>query len=613
MALNTVFSSYLNRTRSSGFALFALSFAVIFAAGCIPPKPFFGPAPGPYDTTQYVTFDLPSGTSLVYYTLDGSTPTDNCLVYDGSPIEISSTSVIKVKHCQGCNELGLEGRSLELGSYRINGGGSAQGPSCTQDWYSIQSVDTTDCVARNIAANAESLEYVACEAIANANAGQRWNFKALTVDSAVNDVSIQVDGENGCLTASPTKAASVMPCVANSAEQQWLLEESNSNPGIFTIKSKHEYVGDVGVAFCLASTSTMGVPELTDCSTVNQHSLKWQLYLEGAVAESSIGVSLPPYPVWSGTIIEQDARVLDELAAEYAAEVGLGAMNMPSFLYGWLPAHVLDIIIASPDPVAASEEYLWLFHLSGYFGGVWLRGELDSAQPGTLLSHVRFPPSETAFKRLAADTQKAYNKLLLGDASILSFNDASFLPSGFSSNPIFDGVVDNFGYNQGYMLQILEDPPAGLITPPAFDVVCSGALSCQYATPKLQALAGLQSVAADLNDGIKPAYTSLAAKIQPVQDSAELRGRNVWNGYLSVQGFPQNEYELLLDLSSGFLQNLNVAALLSAKGVVEDDVDTARKAVVANTLMTVWLTGYASGLPHGRDPNDVPVFEMDFP
>ena len=40
-----------------------------------------------------------------------------------------------------------------------------------------------------------------------------------------------------------------------------------------------------------------------------------------------------------------------------------------------------------------------------------------------------------------------------------------------------------------------------------------------------------------------------------------MRGRAVWSSGLSVQGFPQEEYEQLLELSAYFLQGTQAAAL----------------------------------------------------
>ena len=52
---------------------------------------------------------------------------------------------------------------------------------------------------------------------------------------------------------------------------------------------------------------------------------------------------------------------------------------MKRFLFAAVPVALFDQIFASSDPgelpLASS---LWLFHLSGYYGGVWLRGAWTS-------------------------------------------------------------------------------------------------------------------------------------------------------------------------------------------------------------------------------------------
>src|SRR5438477_616955 len=92
-----------------------------------------------------------------------------------------------------------------------------------------------------------------------------------------------------------------------------------------------------------------------------------------------------------------------------------------------------------------------------------------------------------------------------------------------------------FGYNQGYLLQIVEKPPAGLSAPADF-VTCppaaaDGPLYCDYRTSKLAALHRFDSVSRRLRDG-DAAYSALEQRIAPLQEAAIARGRMVWDGQL---------------------------------------------------------------------------------
>ena len=60
------------------------------------PKPEFSVAPGQYSSTQYVEISIPEGTQ-VFYTTDGSTPTQNSKPYNGERLEIVFTAVIRAR------------------------------------------------------------------------------------------------------------------------------------------------------------------------------------------------------------------------------------------------------------------------------------------------------------------------------------------------------------------------------------------------------------------------------------------------------------------------------------------------------------------------------------
>ena len=59
-------------------------------------KPAFSVAPGQYTSAQYVEISIPEGTQ-VYYTTDGSTPTQNSTAYNGERLELNFTTVIRAR------------------------------------------------------------------------------------------------------------------------------------------------------------------------------------------------------------------------------------------------------------------------------------------------------------------------------------------------------------------------------------------------------------------------------------------------------------------------------------------------------------------------------------
>jgi hypothetical protein len=171
-----------------------------------------------------------------------------------------------------------------------------------------------------------------------------------------------------------------------------------------------------------------------------------------------VKVELPDHPFFPGTIMERDPALLDELA-------GASSHVMTRFLFGNAPAELFDRIFASDAPgTLPTGGYLWVFHLSGYFGGVWLRDELARSGHNEAIAGFSVTPSEEAFVQETDLAARALTAAAGGREEVLAYAEASLFDSEH-------GLVDTFGYNEGYLLQIVERPPEGLTTPPGL-VVC---------------------------------------------------------------------------------------------------------------------------------------------
>jgi hypothetical protein len=314
-----------------------------------------------------------------------------------------------------------------------------------------------------------------------------------------------------------------------------------------------------------------------------------------AVSEVTVTVELGEYPLWPNPAIVEDRPSLDALAAAYVHALGGGETpDMPRFLYGRVAVAAFDAVFAGRAPETTST--LWQFWVSGYFGGVWLRSEIDRAQPGTsTIGGIETAPTEDAFLVIAGAANDALVAIDAGGEELVSYCDAALLPSEGGGGGFVNGLVENFGYNQGYMLQILEQPPEGLVTPDTYQIECRGTLSCTYASPKLDALADL--VARATGDDYDTRRTAFA----DVEDGAIARGRAVWSGGLSVAGFPQRSYEQLLDVSSSYLETVHATTLACLITSVEADSELGARAALANACMNVWLAGYQTGLLEGRE------------
>jgi hypothetical protein len=324
-----------------------------------------------------------------------------------------------------------------------------------------------------------------------------------------------------------------------------------------------------------------------------------------------VRVELTEYPYFAGTAMAPNPAMLDELASDYGSRQSENERVITRFLFAEVPVVLFDRIFSAEDPQKLPlDSYLWLYHLSGYYGGLWLRGELLKSGHNRMIENVNLPQSEEQFTTEVDDAARILERA--AGADVLAYNEQSLYdqPNPDDEHTPIRGLVDLFGYNEGYMLQIMEKPPSGLVTPKDL-VACpsdpaDGPLFCRYQTSRLGALRTFDPVATKLQDG-DGVYGELARKIAPIQEPGISRGRMVWDGQLDVQGFEQPAYEQLLDISSAFLETVQATALATVQAVAERDEVVGRQAATANAMMTVWLRSYIVGLTDGR-PIGLPTF-----
>ena len=300
-------------------------------------------------------------------------------------------------------------------------------------------------------------------------------------------------------------------------------------------------------------------------------------------------LTLPVYPFWPHPALEADPKLLDALLQEQRGDDALG------FLLGVAPMRVFGRICAEPVELLPGRSFLWLMHVSGYFGGVWLRAEIRRAQPGGMLEQAGQVPTREAF---AATLERAGQGLAAAQE-----DDAAALAQ---IEGVLPELIAGFGYNQGYLLQILEAPPEGLRAPAGL-LVPRGPLWCDYGRPRLGALPALRDVSERLALPPDAAWRELAALLDESLEAEVARGRSVWSSGLSVRGFPQESYERLLDVSSSFLEIAQATVLLAVRALALRDGAGARRAALAWACTVPWLGSYAQGLMDNRhDASPVP-------
>jgi hypothetical protein len=219
---------------------------------------------------------------------------------------------------------------------------------------------------------------------------------------------------------------------------------------------------------------------------------------------------------------------------------------------------------------------------------VWLRRELALAQPDAPLLGVDVLPDAEAFAQLTTAQSAALHAAQGEDGEALAFAASRC-----------DHHLEGYGYNHGYLTEILANPPVGLASPTAF-LVAPGLLDARYAVDEVRGL-----------DALRDRFATAAGELDRAdmlakQADAHARGRAVWSTGLSVQGFPQEEYDRLLELSAYFLQGTQAAALAMVLASTASDVELARRAAALDALLEPWSVSYRMGLLDGRDDRRLP-------
>ena len=234
-----------------------------------------------------------------------------------------------------------------------------------------------------------------------------------------------------------------------------------------------------------------------------------------------MNVELTEYPYFAGTAMTPDTALLDRLATEYTASPGRRSAGDDAVPLRRRSRCAVRHHLRCHRSRAAPTRFvpLALPPLGLLRRALAPRRALAvGAQPH---DREREPPAERGAVHGRGRRRAADPRTRRGD-DVLAYSDESLYdqPNPDNEQAPVRGLVDLFGYNEGYLLQIAEKPPAGLVTPDDL-VVCpdpaDGPLFCEYRTNRLGALRTFDPVAAKLQAGAG-AYGALAEKIAPIQE-----------------------------------------------------------------------------------------------
>jgi hypothetical protein len=332
---------------------------------------------------------------------------------------------------------------------------------------------------------------------------------------------------------------------------------------------------------------------------------------QASASQPQLQLNLPPYPFFANlqSVMTEDRALLDRLLATYARKTPAASQNPIDFISRYIPVYVFERTLhpsESDDPDLSTR--LWLMHLAGYFGGVWLRTEFVNAG----VPRGAFPVAEASFASVVARINAALAAFNGDDAGALAYAEASLRGANLQ------GLTDSFGYNSGYLDQILTGAKPTNATAPAgyYSYNPTELYNGFYSVSEIRPLDKWRRRAARAATQPGSRYEAVvqgagaADTLPAIQSAGVSRGKFVWAPgnqlNLNISNFDQAVYDLLLVTSVYFLQCVQATGLAALAAASVGDADWARAAVSSNAMTVPYGGSYGVGLFDGT--GQMPTF-----
>ncbi len=300
-------------------------------------------------------------------------------------------------------------------------------------------------------------------------------------------------------------------------------------------------------------------------------------------------LSIPDHPFYPNEGIVPDAALLDALVAAYERELDGGAPDPMAFLASSAPLRIFGRIFAQDPQELPARSFTWLLYLSGYFGGGWLRAQIQNAQLESMRVMQALPPTRKAFDAIVSRALGGRGVVHRADEDVLGYCEG-----------ILPELVEGFGYCEGLLLQMLEVPPEGICAPSGVLIASGRPLWCGHGHPRLEALADLYDVSSKLLQSHDPRWNRLLEWIPQAEQPEVERGRIVCRTSFSLRGWSKQAYEQLISRMGVFVEVSQATALTTVRAVAEGDPYTGRRACVAHSCLMAWRDAFAIGLFDSR-------------
>lgn len=316
-------------------------------------------------------------------------------------------------------------------------------------------------------------------------------------------------------------------------------------------------------------------------------------------------LNLPPYPFFDNlrTVMTEDLALLDRLVNAYARVTPVAAINPIDFLSRYVPVYVFEQTLRPSEPNDPSlPTLLWLMHLAGYFGGVWLRDAfIRFPVPGSPNPRPGVPPTANRFDASVARINTALTAFSGDDAGALAYAEGSLRGAPLQ------GLTDSYGYNAGYLDQILAgSKPTNAMAPVGYFTYRDNVLfDGTYGIEEIQALDKWRRHAEQAMNQPGSRYAQIVAgtgganALSTIQSVGVARGKATWqptNVFLAITNYDQPTYDLLLVTSAYFLQCIQATGLAALASSAVGNADWARAAVRSNAMTVPYGGSYSVGL-----------------
>jgi len=332
---------------------------------------------------------------------------------------------------------------------------------------------------------------------------------------------------------------------------------------------------------------------------------------QASARQPQLQLNLPPYPFFANlqSVMAEDRVLLDRLLAAYARQTPAASQHPIDFLSRYVPVYVFERTLQPSEPNdPARSTLLWLMHLAGYFGGVWLRTAFVNAG----VPRGAFPVTEASFAAVVARISAALAAVTGDDAGALAYAKASLRGANLQ------GLTNSYGYNAGYLDQILTGakPTNATAASGYFTYTPAELYNGFYGVPEIQPLDKWRHHAAEAAAQPGSRYAAIVEgaggtdTLVAIQLAGIFQGRFVWapgNQFgLTITNFDQATYDLLLVSSAYFLQCIQATGLAALAAASVGNVDWARAAVRSNAMTVPYTGSYGVGLFDGS--GQLPTF-----